>query len=83
MIVDRCNEMTLQCEGGFDLICRAYNDGVAYRFVTDIDKEIEVVMEDVTFNFTDDHSIYFPEEESFQTHSVRDYKVLKLGVISD
>ncbi len=83
VILDQFEEMSLELEGGFGLICRAYNDGVAYRFVTDIDKEIKVVTEEVVFNFTDDHSIYFPEEEGFQTHSERDYKYLKLSEISD
>jgi alpha-glucosidase len=83
VIPDRFKEMSLEFEGGFGLICRAYNDGVAYRFVTDIDEEIKVVTEEVAFNFIDDHAIYVPEEESFQTHSERDYKYLKLSEISD
>ena len=83
VIPDRFNEISLECEGGYSLICRAYDDGVAYRFVTDIDKDIEVVMEEVTFNFAGDQGIYFPEEESFQSHSERDYVYLKLSEISD
>jgi len=83
VIVDRFKEVSLEFEGGYKLIFRVYDDGVAYRFVTDIDKEIKVVTEEVTFNFADDHAIYFPEEESFQTHSERDYKYLKLSDISD
>ncbi|MFC1793910.1 glycoside hydrolase family 97 protein [Planctomycetota bacterium] len=83
VIADKFNEMSIKFKGGFGLICRAYDDGAAYRFVTDIDKEIVVVKEQTTFNFTDNHSIYFPEEDSFQTHSERDYKYLKLGTISD
>ncbi|OHB79996.1 MAG: alpha-glucosidase [Planctomycetes bacterium RBG_16_55_9] len=83
VIPDRFNEMSIEFEGGFGLVFRIYDDGAAYRFVTEIDKDVEVVMEEVTFNFTDDHSIYFPEEESFQSHSERDYKYLKLSEISD
>jgi len=83
VIADKFNEMSIEFENGFGLICRAYDDGAAYRFVTDIDGEIEVVAEEATFNFTGNHSIYFPEEESFQTHSEREYKYLKLGTISD
>jgi alpha-glucosidase len=83
VIADKFNEMSIEFKGGFTLICRAYDDGAAYRFVTDIDGEIEVVTEEATFNFTGNHAIYFPEEESFQTHSEREYKYLKLGTISD
>jgi alpha-glucosidase len=83
VIVEKFNEMSIEFKGGFRLICRAYNDGTAYRFVTDIDKEIVVVNEQATFNFTDNHTIYFPQEDSFQTHSERDYKYLNLSDISD
>jgi len=83
VIHDRFNEMSMKFEGGFELVFRVYDDGVAYRFATDIDKEIEVVTEEVVFTFVGDHAVYFPEEESFQTHSERDYKYLKLSEISD
>jgi len=83
VIDDKYNEMTIEFKGGFGLTCRAYDDGAAYRFVTNIDSQIEVVTEEATFNFTDNHAIYFPEEESFQTHSEREYKFLKLNAISD
>ena len=83
VIPDKFNEMSLKFEGEFGLIFRVYNDGAAYRFTTDINREIVVVTEEVTTNFTDDHAVYFPEEESFQTHSERDYKYLKLSEISE
>ena len=83
VIADKFNEMSIEFKGGFGLIFRAYDDGAAYRFVTDIDRQIEVVTEEATFNFIDNYAIYFPEEESFQTHSERDYKYLKLGMISE
>lgn len=83
VIPDRFNEMSIEFEGGFSLIFRAYNEGVAYRFVTDIDGEITVVTEEVTFNFSRDHAIYFPEEDSFQSHSEREFKYLRLGGISE
>lgn len=82
-IPDRFNEMSIEFEGGFSLIFRAYNEGVAYRFVTDIDGEITVVTEEVTFNFGRDQAIYFPQEDSFQSHSEREFKYLRLRGISD
>ncbi|MBN2316547.1 MAG: glycoside hydrolase family 97 protein [Sedimentisphaerales bacterium] len=82
-ILDQFNELALEFEGGFGLICRAYNDGVAYRFVTDLDGEIKVVMEEATFNFPGDYGVYFPEEESFQTHSEREYKYYSLSEIKE
>ena len=82
-IPDQYNEIKIDFQGGYSLIFRAYNDGIAYRLVTDIDKEIEVTIEEVQFNFPENQSIYFPEEDSFITHSERLYKYLKLNQISD
>jgi len=83
VIPDRFNEMSIEFEGGFGLIFRAYDEGVAYRFVTAIDAEVTVVNEEVAFNFAADHAIYFPQEDSFQSHSEREYKHLKLSAISN
>jgi alpha-glucosidase len=83
VIVDKFNEMSIVFKDGFGIICRAYDDGATYRFATYIDSQIEVVNEEVTFNFTGNHGIYYPEEDSFQTHSEREYKHLKLSTISD
>src|SRR4030043_335768 len=46
IIADKFNEMSIEFKVGFGLICRAYNDGAAYRFVTDIDGQIEGVAEE-------------------------------------
>lgn len=83
VIPERFNEMSVEFESGFSLVFRAYDEGVAYRFATGIEGDITVVSEGVTFNFGRDHSIYFPEEESFQSHSEREYKYFKLSGISD
>ncbi|MBN2589540.1 MAG: glycoside hydrolase family 97 protein [Sedimentisphaerales bacterium] len=82
-IIDQYNELKIDFEESYSLIFRVYNDGVAYRLVTDIDKEIEVINELVLFNFPENHSVYFHEEDSFITHSERMYKYIKLSEISD
>jgi alpha-glucosidase len=83
VIPDRFKEMSIKFAGGFGLIFRAYTEGVAYRFVTDLDGEITVATEQVALNFGRDQAIFFPQEESFQTHCERLYKHLKLSEISD
>ena len=32
VIPDNCNQLTINCKGGYGLIFRVYNDAVAYRF---------------------------------------------------
>ena len=47
------NYLSLRYDGNYTLQVRAYNDGIAYRFVTSFPETIEVVDETVQFNFTD------------------------------
>jgi len=80
-IRDLYNELTLSFAGDYALIFRAYDDGVAYRFSTAFDKPITVVSEQAEFAFGQDRKLYFPEEESFQSHQERIFKYVSLSGI--
>jgi len=82
VIADKFNEITLKFKDNFDLIFRVYDDGVAYRFQTAFDESIDILEEEVTYNFTDDHNVYFPKEEIFFTHQERLYEYLPLTQIT-
>jgi alpha-glucosidase len=82
VIIDHYNEIAIDFAGNFGLVFRAYDDGIAYRFVTGFDKRIKVYSEQVVFNFTKDHKIYFPEETNFITGSERSYEYLSISKIS-
>jgi alpha-glucosidase len=82
VIRDHFNEMTLNFKNNFSLIFRAYDDGVAYRFKTSIEGNIDVLDEEVLYNFGADHHIYFPAEDSFFTHQERLYEYVPLAQIS-
>ena len=82
VIDDVFNEMTLDFKGNYGLDFRVYDDGLAYRFRTDFNQNITVLDEEVVFNFTGDHSIYFPAETSFFTHQERIYELQPLSKIS-
>ena len=56
---DNFNEITLVFKE-FDLIFRAYDDGIAYRFVRRQDGEFTVLSEDAEFNFPGDRMAYVP-----------------------
>ena len=56
----RCNEMTLDCNGEFNLIVRAYDDGCAYRLVSKVGKELTIVSESPEFAFTGDYKAFVP-----------------------
>jgi alpha-glucosidase len=82
-IRDRFNERRIDLAGDYSIVVRAYDDGVAYRFVTRLPGEITVKAEDATLCFPGDYTVYFPEETSFLSHQERLYKRLKLTEIVD
>lgn len=59
-IKDNYNELTLNFSGDYSVIFRVYNDGAAYRFVTDKKKPFEVVSEVADFNFSADLTAIVP-----------------------
>jgi alpha-glucosidase len=81
-IIEEYNELEIQFKEEFHLMFRAYDDGVAYRFDTRINKPVVVNSEEATFNFVNNYSFYFPEEESIYTHFERTYQYVKLSSIS-
>lgn len=81
-IEDHYNELSLTFENDYRLEFRAYNDGVAYRFVSTYEGPLQVIDEEVTLNFKKDHKVYFPAEESFLTHSERLYQYIPLSQIT-
>jgi len=60
VIVDQGNELTLEFEGNWSMAFRAYNDGMAYRFVTALPGQIKVLKEEATFAFAGDLPGYLP-----------------------
>ncbi len=50
-IKENGNEAAVSFEGGYQVILRAYNDGVAYRFVTAFDGTVRVTDEMAALNF--------------------------------
>ncbi|MCQ2147437.1 MAG: glycoside hydrolase family 97 protein [Bacteroidales bacterium] len=68
VVEDVFNELTLRFKD-FDVVFRAYDDAVAYRFVSKSKSSIEVKNEQAEFVFDKDYSAYVPY--------VRDYTVLK------
>lgn len=55
-----CNELDLKLKGGFGIIFRAYNEGVAYRFYTTQSSDIIIKEEQAEFNFKEDYTAYLP-----------------------
>ena len=59
-IEDHYNELTMRFKGDFSLIFRAYNEGIAYRFISTGTKDFIVKNEEASFNFNKDYNAYVP-----------------------
>lgn len=60
VVADKYNELEILFKENYRLLFRAYNDGVAYRFVTDMKKPFVVASEQVQFNFPGNPKVYVP-----------------------
>ncbi len=63
---NHCNELTLQLKEGLSVVFRAYNEGLAYRFVWE-GKPGRVVRERVCHDFVDDRTATAPYVISFDS----------------
>ena len=59
-VLDEYNQLVVTFKGGFGLILRAYNDGVAYRFFTSKEGQIIIESEEANFNFSKDDKAFVP-----------------------
>lgn len=59
------NELTLTMQGGYSLVWRAYNDGIAYRFVTKMKGEINVDDETILLGVRPDYLLHIQEDVKF------------------
>ena len=73
-IRDDYKELRLTLDGGYAVVFRAYNEGVAYRFETSLPQaQVKVYGEEANFNFPANFVVYYPQEDSFFSHNERKY----------
>ena len=82
-IREHYNELRLEMDGNYAVVFRAYDDGAAYRLETSLPQaEVKVYGEESNFNFPDNYSVYYPQEESFMSHNERKYLPVKMAGIA-
>ena len=59
-VKDTYNQLTLKCRNGYSIQFRAYDDGAAYRFVSELRKPFCVKNEIAEFNFDRDYHAFVP-----------------------
>ena len=62
---DHYNEVCITFEGNYSLILRAYNEGLAYRFVTDLEGEVIVENEFMEVSLTGNPAVQYPETDTW------------------
>ena len=73
VIPSRYSEMTLVMAENYSFVFRAYDDGVAYRFIDASKKTGKVEAEVMHLKFPEGTMAYFPKEESMYSHNERIY----------
>lgn len=61
------NNLLLRFKGDYAVEFRAFNDGIAYRFITAKKGEIEVLNEDFAINFPENYSLDLQQVNGFKT----------------
>lgn len=78
------NYLILKMRGGWDLEMRAYDDGVAYRFVTHFKKPLRIFGESLEFQFTDSFETLAPfvipdKKDRYRSSFENEYSSFKTG----
>jgi alpha-glucosidase len=82
-IRENYNELRISLDGGYAVIFRAYNEGVAYRLETSMpQKHVKVYGEEAAFRFPNNFIVYYPQEDSFYSHNERKYLPQRLNEIA-
>jgi len=82
-IKDNCNILEISFNSGFSLQFRAYNDGVAYRFVTSLKDEIIIKNEISDIVFPSGSHAWYPFESSFMSHNERTFVYTSLDTLGN
>ena len=82
-LTEKYNELRLDCAGGYAVVFRAYDEGMAYRFETALPAaQVKVYGEDAVFPFAPDTAAFFPNEgKTFLSHNERSYGRVRLADI--
>ncbi len=78
-IHDHFNELEIPFRGGYTVVFRAYDDGVAYRIKTSLKGDVIVDNELIVYNFLQDHQATFPIADGYYTHSERPSTTQKIS----
>lgn len=71
------NELDVEFKSGFHVLFRVYNEGFAYRFVTNFTEDVTVTTEQSDFKFAENNTAYFHpilSEANYRPQLISDFK---------
>lgn len=81
-IHEQYNELKIDFSGDFSFVVRAFNDGIAYRFLTSLKDSIVVKKENLNLIFAESDSIYFQKSKTFNSSYETVYQQKAISDIS-
>lgn len=80
-IKDRFNELRIDLKGNYAVIFRMYDEGMAWRFVTNFKKEVIIENEGIAFNLPDDPLLWaaYPPKSNFEHSYENNYTTTRLS----
>lgn len=70
------NSLLLNFKGNYAVEFRAFDDGIAYRFLTAKKGDIEVMNEDFTLNFPEEYALHLQQPGGFKTSYEENYSLV-------
>lgn len=80
-IKDRFNELRIDFKGNYAVVFRLYDEGMAWRFVTDFKKDVVIENEQITFNLPGDPLLWaaYPPKSNFEHSYENNYTTTHLS----
>jgi len=75
------NQLNLNFKSNYTVSFRVFDNGIAYRFETNMKGDVTVKNEEVSLNFAGDYGVLFPEEETVYSHYERSYLDTKISAL--
>ncbi|MDJ1467226.1 glycoside hydrolase family 97 protein [Xanthocytophaga flava] len=75
-VTNKCNSLLLTFKGDYSVEFRAFDDGIAYRFITKKKDSIEVKNEQVALQFPEDYILHLQQPGSFKTAYEENYSAI-------
>ncbi len=82
VITETYNELQIMLRGDYVFVIRAYDDGVAYRFVTIFNDSITIENENFELTLQEEDSLYFQRSKTFNSSYETPYEHLAIGAVT-